>query len=195
MTESKNTPTGQNVAYRRVSTGEQNVDRQLDGMAFDAEFGDHITGSVKRRPELDKCLKHLRAGDTLHVHSIDRLARDMLHLQELVSGLVGRGVAVKFHKENLTFNGDDDPMSQLLLNVLGSFAQFERQMLIARVREANAARRARGERVGPKPKLTDAQRQEIKRRLDGGESKRSLAAEYGVSRGTIINAMRALEAA
>ncbi|WP_019026845.1 recombinase family protein [Colwellia piezophila] len=117
-----------NVAYLRVSTTDQNLDRQLAdiGITFDKTFEDKVSGSSMDRPALINMLDYVRSGDTLYVHSIDRLARNLGHLNEMVTSLTSKGISVVFHKESLTFTGNDSPMNSLLLNLLGSVYQFER---------------------------------------------------------------------
>jgi hypothetical protein len=80
---------GQSVGYVKVSTLLQNAARQLEGFKLDHKFTDKISGKDKNRPEFKRCMKHLRAGDTLHVHSIDRLARNLRDLETIVKKLVG----------------------------------------------------------------------------------------------------------
>ena len=108
---------GQNVSYIRVSSYDQNTERQLKGLAVDREFKEKASGKDTERPQLKACFEHLRTGDTLHVHSIDRLARNLKDLQEIVEKLTGKGVVVQFHKEGLTFTGDENLMQNL--NYLG----------------------------------------------------------------------------
>ena len=111
------------VGYSRVSTIDQNLDRQLDGIPVERVFADKISGKNTHRPKLDELLDYVREGDTLVVHSMDRLARNLDDLRHLVRTLTGRGVQVEFVKENLTFTGDDSPMATLLLSIMGSFAE------------------------------------------------------------------------
>ena len=144
--------TGQNVGYIRVSSESQNTDRQLEGIELDKEFIDKMTGSTKNRPQLEECLNYVRQSDTLHVHSIDRLARNLRDLQEIIDGLICKGITVKFHSENLTFTGDDNPMSKLTLHLMGAFAEFERTMTRSRQREGIDAAKKAGKHLG-RPKL------------------------------------------
>jgi len=112
---------GQKVGYVRVSTVEQNTarqDEQLKGYQLDECFIDHASGKDVARPQLQLALKHLRKNDTLIVYSMDRLARNLDDLRKIVKDLNGRGVAVQFIKESLTFTGEDSPMSNLLLSVI-----------------------------------------------------------------------------
>lgn len=144
--------TGQNIGYIRVSSEGQNTVRQLDGIKIDKEFVDTMTGSTKNRPQLEACLNYLRLGDALHVHSIDRLARNLRDLQEIIEGLVVKGVTVKFHSENLTFTGDNNPMATLTLQMMGAFAEFERTMIRSRQRQGIDAAQKEGKHLG-RPKL------------------------------------------
>lgn len=180
---------GQNVGYIRVSSVIQNTERQLDDIPLDILFTDKCSGSDRNRPELKACLKHLRKGDTLHVHSIDRLARDLLDLQQLISELTDREVTIHFHKENLVFLNNDNPFQNLTLQLLGAFAEFERRMIRERQREGIAIAKKKGKRIGARPKLSSVQVREIKKRIKAGISKKFLALEYGVSRQTLYNAL------
>jgi DNA invertase Pin-like site-specific DNA recombinase len=121
----------------------------------------------------------------LVVHSIDRLARNLANLESLVSGLNKKGVTVRFVKENLTFSGGENPMNMLMFQMLGAFAQFERSMIRERQREGIAAAKKEGRHLGRVKTLSDDQETEIRLRVDAGETKKSLAAEFRVSRQTI----------
>lgn len=179
-----------NVAYIRVSSVDQNTDRQLEGLEFDRTFIEKVSAKDTKRPELQTCISHLRGGDMLHVHSIDRLARNLYDLQGIVKTLTGQGVSLRFHKENLTFTGEDNPMQELMLHMMGAFAQFERSLIKERQREGIASAKARGVQIGAKRKLTDAQVAEIKERIAKGEAKKALAKEYCVARQTLYSAIR-----
>jgi DNA invertase Pin-like site-specific DNA recombinase len=124
-------------------------------------------------------------GDTLHVHSIDRLARNILDLQTIVNDLVKRGVAVKFHKENLVFTGDASPMQELMLELMGAFAQFERSLIRERQREGIAAAKAAGKQIGAPSKLNPEIVTEILAKLETNITKKALAEQYGISRTTL----------
>jgi len=176
---------GQNVGYLRVSTLLQNTARQLEGVALDRVFEDKASGKNTARPQLEACLNHLRSGDTLHIHSLDRLARNLDDLRKIIKELTGRGVVVKSHKENLIFNGEDSPMANLLLSMLGAVAEFERSIILERQREGIAIAKAAGAYKGGKKKMTEEQAQEIRRRADAGEKKAALAREFGISRETL----------
>lgn len=179
------------VGYIRVSSYGQNQDRQLDGVTVDKVFRDTASAKTSKRPGLDDCLDYLRDGDCLHVHSIDRLARNLFELQMLVDGLVSKDITVKFHKENLVFSGIDDPMSRLTLQLMGSFAEFERTLINERRREGIAAAKKKGKRIGARPKLTSEQATELRNRAAAGEQKTTLAKEFGISRETLYCYLRA----
>lgn len=183
---------GQRIGYQRVSTTEQNTGRQLDGLELDKVFTDFASGKDTNRPELAKALEYVREGDTLVVHSMDRLARSLPDLRRLVDELTGQGVTVQFVSENLTFTtGAGNPMATLMLNMLGAFAEFERGLLLERQREGIAVARRAGKYKGRKPSLTDDAKSELVQRLSNGESATALAREYGVSRATVYNAAKA----
>lgn len=176
---------GQNVGYLRVSSLLQNTARQLDGVTLDRVFEDKQSGKDAERPQLKACLTHLREGDTLHVHSMDRLARNLDDMRRIVRELTERGVIVRFHKEGLTFAGDNSPMNTLLLSMLGAVAEFERSLILERQREGIAIAKQAGKYQGRKPKLTDEQAQALRARVATGVPKAAVAREFGVSRETL----------
>ena len=173
------------VGYIRVSSVDQNTSRQLSETALDKVFEDKASGKDTQRPQLTACLEYLREGDTLHVHSMDRLARNLDDLRKLVKGLIARGVAVRFEKESLTFTGESSPMANLLLSMLGAVAEFERALILERQREGIAVAKAAGAYKGRKPSLTQDKIEELKRRALAGEKRTVLAKEFGVSRETV----------
>lgn len=153
-----------NVAYRRVSTTDQNTSRQLLNVdvTFDREFSDKLSGKDTNRPELQQCLDYLQEGDWLWVHEISRLSRSVEDLRRVVTGLMDKGVSVKFVKEGLEFTASkDEPMkaamSKMLLTLLGSVAEFEREMITMRVKEGVQAAKEKGVKFGaanPKHKVS-----------------------------------------
>jgi DNA invertase Pin-like site-specific DNA recombinase len=140
-------------------------------------------------------LRFARAGDTIIVHSMDRLARNLEDLRRLVRELTGRGVCVQFMKEQLTFTAEDSPMATLLLSVLGAFAEFERALIRERQAEGIALARARGAYRGRRPSLTSDQAETVRARAAAGEPKASLARELGISRQTLYAYLRPTEPA
>lgn len=185
---------GQNIGYVRVSSLGQNTERQLVdiNIKLDITFTDKASGKDTNRPELTRCLNHLRAGDVLHVHSIDRLARNLKDLQTVVDALTKKGISVNFHKENLVFEASNEaPMHKLMFQMLGAFAEFERTLTRERQREGIAAAKARGQKLGAPSKLSLAQTMEIKERVSTGEDKSKIAIEFGISRPTLYKIIAA----
>lgn len=182
--------TGQSVGYIRVSTATQNTARQLDGVKLDRTFEDRATGSNTDRPQLTACLAHLRDGDELHVHSMDRLCRNLDDLRRIVKELTSKGVVVRFHKEGLTFTGEDSPMSNLLLSMLGAVAEFERSIILERQREGISIAQGQGKYKGRKPSLNSEQLKQLLERCDRGEKKTDIARHFGVSRETVYSYLR-----
>ena len=178
------------VGYIRVSSSDQNTARQLDQIPLDKTFEDQISGFSRARPGLKECLSYLREGDVLHVHSIDRLARNLKDLQELVTDMTHRGIEVRFHKENLVFNGQDSPMQTLLFQIMGAFAQFERACIRERQRDGILQSKLRGQRLGRPAKLTDEIRKNILQRLYNGETPSEIAHAYCVDVSSIYRVRR-----
>jgi len=183
--------TGQVVGYVRVSTLDQNTDRQLASVDVHRTFTDKASGKDADRPELAQMVAYVRDGDTVVVHSMDRLARNLEDLRSLVRKLTDKGVRVHFLKESLIFTAEASPMSQLLLNVMGSFAEFERALILERQREGVALAKAKGIYKGRKRALTVEQVQQLPLRVAAGAKKAALAREFNVSRETIHRYLRA----
>ena len=181
---------GQHIGYIRVSTIEQNTVRQLDGMELDKVFEDKASGKSKERPALKEMLSYLREGDTLHVHSIDRLARNVDDLRQIVTILTGRGVRVRFEREGLEFTGDDNPMSKLLLTMLGAVAEFLREQQLENQREGIAKAKQAGKYRGRNKALTPAQVAQARERIQAGEKKTVIAREFGITRETLYQYLK-----
>ncbi len=173
------------VGYIRVSSCEQNPDRQLAGHETDRVFIDRVSGATTDRPALQEMLRYVREGDTVIIHSMDRLARNLIDLRKIVADLISRKIAVKFMKENLSFSDARDPMATLLLSVMGAFAEFERELIRERQREGIAIAKTKGKYTGRKRALTIEQAEELCRRAAAGESRSALARSYGISRETL----------
>jgi DNA invertase Pin-like site-specific DNA recombinase len=179
------------VGYRRVSSIEQNLDRQLDGLELDKVFSEKVSGKSADRPELQALLGWVREGDEVLVHSLDRLGRNQIDLLGIVQQLTDKSVSVKFVKENLTFNGNDDAISKLMLSMMSAFAEFERALIRERQREGIELAKLKGVYHGRKPSLTSAQADELRKRVDDGEKKSALAREFQISRETLYAYLRA----
>ena len=140
---------------------------------------------------LVECMAYVRDGDELVVSSIDRLARSLTDLRGIVDELTDKGVTVTFLHENLAFAKDtSDPRADLMLGILGSFAEFERAIIRERQAEGIALAKKAGKYKGRKPALNPGQVAEIKRRTLAGEAKAALAREFGVTRPTVYRALK-----
>ena len=181
---------GQRIGYVRVSTLDQNEKRQLDGLVLDRVFTDKASGRDTTRPELTELLRFARNGDTVVVHSMDRLAHNLDDLRSLVQTLTSKGVRVEFVKESLVFTGEDSPMANLMLSVMGAFAEFERSLIRERQREGIALAKQRGAYRGRKKTLTPERAAELVQRAVNGIPKSVLASEYGISRETVYQYLR-----
>lgn len=176
------------VAYIRVSSEDQNTDRQLDGIVVDRTFTDKVSGATTNRPALTEMLDYVRDGDTIHVHSIDRLARSLADLLTLVTDLRKAGVCVHFHKEQLLFTTEVNPTQELMLSMMGAVAEFERAIIKERQREGIAKAKAKGVYKGRMKKVDD---QAIRDAMgQEGASFRKVAADLGVSLSTVQRAMK-----
>lgn len=182
---------GQRIGYVRVSTVGQNTDRQLDGMKLDRVFEDKASGKSADRPELAALLSHVREGDVVVIHSMDRLARNVDDLRKIVKDLTDRGVRVEFVKEGLTFTGEDSPMSELMLTMLGAVAQFERSLIRERQLEGIALAKREGKYKGRTKALTAEQVADLREQASSGKPKTELARTFGVSRQTVYHYLTA----
>src|SRR3712207_5296360 len=181
---------GQRIGYIRVSSLDQNVERQLEGIDVDKTFTDKASGKDTNRPQLELLLSFARAGDTVIVHSMDRLARNLDDLRRIVQTLTSRGVRIEFVKEHLSFTGEDSPMASLMLSVMGAFAEFERALINERQREGIALAKQRGAYKGRKKALSTATVAQLRQRIARGMSKAQVARELGISRQTLYQYLR-----
>jgi DNA invertase Pin-like site-specific DNA recombinase len=176
---------GQRIGYIRVSSLDQNPERQLEGITTDRLFTDKASGKDAQRPQLEEMLKFVREGDTVLVHSMDRLARNLDDLRRIVQDLTRRGIRVEFVKEGLHFTGEDSPMANLLLSVMGAFAEFERALIKERQREGIALAKQRGAYRGRRKVLTPDQVAAARGRVANGETKTKVAKDLGITRETL----------
>ena len=181
---------GHRIGYVRVSNFDQNPERQIEHVEVGKVFTDKASGKDTQRPQLEALLAFVREGDIVVVHSMDRLARNLDDLRRLVQGLTQRGVRIEFVKEHLTFTGEDSPIANLMLSVMGAFAEFERALIRERQREGIALAKQRGAYRGRKKALAPDRAAELRRRAAAGETKAQLAREFGVSRETLYQYLR-----
>ena len=192
-------PSGQRVAYVRVSSADQNPARQLAAVGeCDQVFTEHASGkSTEGRPQLAAMIRHVRAGDTVIVSSMDRLARSLVDLHGIVEQVTGdpathteaqprKGATLEFVKEHLTFApGAGDPFAQFQLSLMGAVAQFERELIRQRQAEGIAAAKKRGAYKGRPRTLTSEQIKALRNATRAGEPKTKIARDLGVSRSTL----------
>lgn len=183
------TTAGQNVAYRRVSTTDQKTDRQLvdTGIHFDREFTDKATGGNTDRPAFQEMLSYVRAGDTIHVHSLDRFSRNLADLEATIKDLSSRGVSVRFHKEGITTGGGMSGVDTLLLQIIAAVSQFELSAIRSRQREGIEARKEKlGAKAYPGRDKNMRKRAEVRRCLEKGMTIRATMAHVPCSNGLVL---------
>lgn len=179
------------VAYRRVSTTDQNLDRQLvDQPDTEKVFEDKLTGASRERPGLKEMIAFCREGDCVLVHSLDRLGRDIRDLLNIVEELNDKGVAVEFVSERLKFSKtDDDPLARLQLHMLAAFAQWERNISKARQAEGIARAKARNpEKYQGRPVSIDVNR--LRDLKADGFGATAIAKELGIGRASVYRHLK-----
>lgn len=181
---------GKIIGYVRVSSYDQNPERQLEGVPLDKIFTDKTSGKDLKRPAFQELLDYVREGDTVMVHSLDRLARNLDHLRHVINVLTQKGVRIEFVKEKLVFTGEDSPLSHLLLSVMGAFAEFERSLIKERQLEGIAIARQKGLYKGRRKALNEAQAKELRERVLRGEKKSILAQRFNISRETLYQYLK-----
>jgi DNA invertase Pin-like site-specific DNA recombinase len=180
------------IGYIRVSTREQSTGRQSDGMQslkLDKVFEEKVSGKSKDRPQLRLCIDYAREGDTVYIYSIDRLARSLSDLQHIIDELVTKGVTVQFIKESQTYSRDgSNPFNKVLLQVLGAFAEFERNIMLERQAEGIAHAKLNGTKTGKpfgKQPLDMTRRNEAIELNKQGNNISQIAKEMKLSRASI----------
>lgn len=179
-------PSSALVGYARVSSVDQNLDRQLERLRsenVEKLFMDKASGKDTERPEFQAMMNYLRDGDVLLVCSMDRLARNLFDLLDVTKQLQNKGVTIRFLKENIELSptGETSAISKLLLAMMGAVAEFERSLIRERQREGIALAKARGAYLGRKP-LDPNTVAEAKRQVALGISKSKVARDLKISR-------------
>lgn len=174
------------IGYARVSTHDQNLELQLDALekaGCEQTFQEKITGKNKDRPELNICLKTLRARDVLVVWKLDRLARSLKDLVEIVSELESKGVGFKSLTESIDTTS---PGGKLIFHIFGALSEFEHSLIRERTIEGLKAARARGRKGGRKPAMSRSDVQKAAAMLkDPLITKTEVAEHFGISRLTL----------
>ncbi|KYH43233.1 recombinase family protein [Branchiibius sp. NY16-3462-2] len=176
------------ISYIRVSTAGQNTARQED-IEADRVFTDKESGKDRNRPGLEEMLRFAREGDTVLVHSMDRLGRSTIDIHNIVSELTDNGVTVEFIKEKLILSKDSGPNAKLMLSVFAAIAEFERSIIRERQREGIAKAKARGVYKGRQPAMTADQIETARQRKDLGVPLSRIARDLGVARSTLYAAL------
>lgn len=178
------------IGYARVSTIDQNPQSQADALkaaGCDKIITEKVSGAASTRPQLDKLMTRLTAGDVLVVVRLDRLGRSLPHLIEVVRTLEGQGAGLLSLSEAIdttTAGG------RLIFHLMGALAEFERALIIERTQAGLQAARKRGARVGRPPALTGAQVKHAKTLIEGGETPSAVARSLGVNRATLYRALK-----
>ena len=183
--------TGKKVGYARVSTKDQCPKGQLGGIELDITFTDYASGTDRERPKLQELLNYVRDEDIVFVHSMDRLARNLDDLRCIIKTITSKQAQVRFMKEGLEFTSSKSPMSNLMLSLMGAFAEFEHSLIKERQMEGIAKAKARGV-YKRENSLSDSQIAEIKHRISKETdtmkvNKSALAKEFGISRQTLYS--------
>jgi DNA invertase Pin-like site-specific DNA recombinase len=186
-------PRGQRVAYVRVSAADQNEARQLESVGeCDRVYVEKQSARSRAdRVKLEECIRYLRDGDELVVASMDRLARSLVDLKQIVGEITAKGASVEFVHERATYAaGAQDPRADLMLSLLGAFAEFERAIIRERQAEGIAIAKAKGKYKGRKRVLTDEQIDRARQRIEAGEGPSAIARDLGVGRSTLYRALQ-----
>ena len=186
-------PRGQRVAYVRVSAADQNEARQLEavGECDRVYIEKQSARSRADRVKLEECIRYLRDGDELVVASMDRLARSLVDLKQIVGEITAKGASVEFVHERATYAaGAQDPRADLMLSLLGAFAEFERAIIRERQAEGIAVAKAQGKYKGRKRVLTAEQVEKARARIEAGEGPSAIARDLGVGRSTLYRALQ-----
>lgn len=179
------------ISYLRVSTADQTVENQRQAIKakhfqVSKEYTDEATSGLSaaaNRPGWAECMTYLREGDTLVVYALDRLGRSTVDVLNTISALSNKGVRLVIIQQGFD---TDTPAGKLALTMFAAFAEFETAIRAERQREGIARARAEGGKyLGRKPKLTEAQQADLRRRYAEGENRSQLAREFLVDRATV----------
>jgi len=182
--------TSQRLGYGRVSTLDQNLEAQADALKNAGAhkiFIEKITGTKASRPELDKLREQMRQGDTLVITRLDRLGRSTRDLLSISSELEEKGVELEVIEQNINTK---TPEGKLFFTMIAAMAEFEHSMMVARTKDGLAAARARGRLGGRKPKLSEAQKKQVRKLYDARElTVREIASLFSVTAPTVYRAL------
>ena len=182
--------TTRRLGYGRVSTQDQNLDAQRDALkkaGADKVFIEKITGTKASRPELDKLREQMREGDTLVITRLDRLGRSTKDLLMISSELEDAGVELEVIEQSINTKTAE---GRLFFTMIAAMAEFEHAMIVARTKDGLAAARARGRLGGRKPKLSEAQKKQVKKLYDAKElTVREISSLFNCTPPTVYRAL------
>ena len=177
--------TGKRIGYVRVSTEEQNPNRQLEGVELDKKFVEFASGKSTNRPQLKLLMDYIRDDDVVVIHSMDRLARNLRDLHNVVDHIIRQGAAVEFMSERLRFDGGTNPLGQLLMSCMGAFAEFEYSIIKERQAEGIALAKQKGKYKGRKKALEGPQLEALAEQYATRKSLGAIAKSFGISHTTL----------
>lgn len=176
------------IGYARTSTQDQNLDLQIDALqqlGCERIYQEKISSVKDNRPELENCLKALRAGDTLYIWRLDRLGISLKHLVQLINQLQDMDCSLVSIKENIDTS---TPTGKLTFHIFASLAEFERDLICERTKAGLLSARARGRLGGRPQKLSEKEKSMIRQLMkDRNNSASDIAKRFGVSRATVYN--------
>lgn len=181
---------GYSIGYIRVSSADQNTARQLAGIKLDKVFTDKCSGGTTNRPQLQEMLRNLHRGDTIYVHEISRLARNLTDLLELIAKINGEGVSLVFVKDGITYD-KEDKNQKLILSIMGAVATFERDMIRERQAEGIAIAKTKGAYSNRKQSKA-VNTEGIQKSLEEGLSVRKTATTWKVAPSTVSRIKKAM---
>lgn len=178
------------IGYIRINNCGKRGEEQLKGIKLDKLYTENTTLKCIERPQLESLISYVSQGDIVVVNSMDRIFRNLHDLRRLALVLIEKGVSIKFIKEKLTFSAEDSPMTNLVLSIIGSLADFERALIRERQINGIAIAKKQGLYKGRKPSLTEAQIKEIMQRAKTGEAKTKIARDFGICRDTLYKYLK-----
>ena len=177
------------VGYIRVSTYDQNLERQIDqlvdaGVDIRMIYQEKISGTIRKRPELERMLSELHPGDVVIITDLTRLSRSTKDLLEIVDEIKSKGANLKSLKDNWLDTTEANPYSQFLLTVMAGLSQLERDLTSTRVKEGLEAASKRG-RKGGRPSKQNEKKDTVIALADAGFKIADIAKQTGISRSTV----------
>lgn len=181
-----------NIGYIRVSSVQQNNERQLEGVELDRVFTETASGKNAEREQLKAMIEYVREGDVIHCHELSRLGRSVKDTLTIIDEIKAKGASVIFHKEGITAGAEETAASKMMLNVFAAVAQMEREYMLERQAEGYQAAKAAG-RISGRGKGRHIDREAIAEALKAGGSVRKTAEQFNVSPFTVQQIKKEIE--